>query len=705
MSIPAFSDDNLVNGFEFNDFISDHEFAYDPNPRNLASSSGTRSEEVKVSDAVLKHISQMLMEDEDSEYRLSVLKDSLAFQAAEKSLYDALGKEYPPSQDHNLPPTPEYADSPDDDSSRSCSSHSTESPTNAYNAVDSCWTSDQNKSGSSIPESHHVESNPQQLDSSSRIGDDFTWTVASLINSFQVLDPSKRSQALSLIKEGEAEVTRLLPNKDYLGQNDKSREQKSSGGSRGKKSHSRDDSDYLEGCPSNKQLASCSEAPKEPTDMFDKVLLCTDLDSHSHEGSACLFEVAPENGSGGKLQKNRPSKGSSGGRPRGKRKGNKKEVVDLMTLLSQFAQAVASNDSRVATEQLKQVRQHSSPHGNANERLAYYFANALEARLSGTGRALDASLVVKRLSAVDTLKAYRAYLTACPYKKIANFYANRLIRKLAWNATKVHIIDFGIIHGFQWPHIIQDLSLRPGGPPTVRITGIDFPQPGFRPTERLEETGHRLADYCDRFKVPFQYNAVAKKWDTIQLEDLKLERDEVLVVNCLYRLRYVPDETVAMNSPRDAVLRLIKMMNPTIFIHGIVNGAYNAPFFLTRFREALFQFALAFDMFDAVLPREDQGRMLYEREVLGRGAMSVIACEGTERIIRPETYKQWHVRNVRAGLRPLPLDQEIMESLRSKVKLGYHKDFMLDKDGDWMLHGWKGRIISALSCWKSVQGA
>ena len=107
-------------------------------------------------------------------------------------------------------------------------------------------------------------------------------------------------------------------------------------------------------------------------------------------------------------------------------------------------------------------------------------------------------------------------------------------------------------------------------------------------------------------------------------------------------------------------------------------------------------------MFEANLPREDEDRLLFEREVFGREAMNVIACEVTERVERPETYKQWQVRNQKAGFRQLPLKQDIMEEVRTK-KLRYHKDFVVGEDGNWMLQGWKGRIIYALSCWKPDQ--
>ncbi|CAL5353019.1 unnamed protein product [Camellia sinensis] len=124
----------------------------------------------------------------------------------------------------------------------------------------------------------------------------------------------------------------------------------------------------------------------------------------------------------------------------------------------------------------------------------------------------------------------------------------------------------------------------------------------------------------------------------------------------------------------------------------MVNGSYNAPFFVTRFREALFYYSSMFDIFDITMPREGQERVNLEREFFGCEVMNIIACEGAERVERPETYKQWQARTMRAGFKMLPLDQETLNKFRDKVKkAGYRKDFVIDEDGQWMLQGWRGK--------------
>jgi hypothetical protein len=79
---------------------------------------------------------------------------------------------------------------------------------------------------------------------------------------------------------------------------------------------------------------------------------------------------------------------------------------------------------------------------------------------------------------------------------------------------------------------------------------------------------------------------------------------------------------------------LIRKINPDIFMHGIVNGAFNAlffaPFFVTRFREALFHYSALFDMLETLVPREDRETMLIEKEIFRRKDLNVIACEGWE---------------------------------------------------------------------------
>ncbi|XP_024990679.1 scarecrow-like protein 30 [Cynara cardunculus var. scolymus] len=701
-STTVLSDQKFLNAMSLNETFLDRN-STDHSPElpdaSLTSSSSNNEhdphEDFDYSDVVFKYINQMLME-EDIEEKTCMLQESAALQAAEKSFYDALMINEPPFCNvHSTVPL--Y----DDDGKNEIS-------IGGYNYFGgnsfisgtglSCDVSDYNSplvptvtfnlDSQSISQSSYCSSS-----SNSCVIDGYVDSPVS-IQSFSDLLGSSRS-AMHFQNNSDKALTHLGTN-HVFGENQREdvntvvvkaeKEHESNSireESRGKKnSYSKD---LVEDGRISKQSAVYTE-PTVRSKMFDDVLLCSGGNNHPqgnfvHNG---VTRVQP--------------KGNKG-KGRGK-KGVKKDVVDMRTLLSLCAQAVAANDQRNAIDLLKQIREHASPTGDGMQRLAHYFSAGLEARMAGSGTEIYKALLSRPISAVDVLKAYHLYLSCCPFLKIYNFFSNKTILHTAENKAKLHIVDFGILYGFQWPCFIHRLSTRPGGPPELRITGIDFPCPGFRPSQRVEETGSRLANYAETFNVPFKFKAIAQKWETITMEDLELDSDEILVVNCAYRFRNLLDETVMVDSPRNKVLNLIKKMKPDIFIQGVINGSYNAPFFITRFREALFFFSSLFDMIEANASRETQERMLIEKIFWGREAMNVIACEGGERIERPETYKQWQVRNMRAGFRQLPLNQEILKLAKERGKSCYHPDFGIDEDGHWMLQGWKGRIISALSCWK-----
>ncbi|GAB4824422.1 hypothetical protein Ancab_007309 [Ancistrocladus abbreviatus] len=658
-------------------------------------------------DTVLKYLSQMLMEENMVE-KPCVFQDSLAPQAADRPFYDELGEKY--SQHPIVNP---YVESPGDTSSGFTSEHS--GSTSTTNSVDPIWILGLSGNESSLiqtPIDNFIQQSTASQKSLSTLGYLGSTGNRSVNSCLDVpLDPNVLSQRESMVQfqKGVEEASKFLPKNNNIVIDlrnmtfpDESNEapalvvkrerEDSPDGSRGRKVHDRENDDFVDGRSSKQSAVFVQES--ELSEMFDKVLLCIPGTLEAHH--PMKLELQKEGGQ--RLEQNGQLQGSNGGgKGHLEMQGPNKNVVDLTNLLILCAQATSLDDRTTADEFLKRIRQHASPLGHGSQRLAHYFSNALEARLAGTGSQIYAALPTQRITAAEAIQAYQVYIASCPFISIG--FSVHTILKAAEKAKKLHIVDFGILYGFQWPILIQRLSERPGGPPKLCITGIDLPLPGFRPAERAEATGRRLAKYCERFNVPFEYHAIAQKWETIKLEDLRISGDGVVAVHCSYWFRYLLDETIVVDCPRNAVLNFIRDINPDIFVNASVNGSFNLPFFITRFREALFHFSTLFDMFDANIPRDQPGRLMFEREFFGRSIMNAVACEGTERVERPETYKQWQVRIMKAGFKPLPLDPELIEKLRIKVQTFYHKDFCIDVDGHWALEGWKGRIAFASSAW------
>ncbi|RZC68778.1 hypothetical protein C5167_031941 [Papaver somniferum] len=660
-----------------------------------SSSNVSQEEEFDFSDVVLNYINQMLMEENNDEKNLIFQEDYLALQSAEKPFYEILGQKYP--TDCN--PEVQIDNFTHYNSSKK--------------AVETNWIDELGVYESLFD----IGSVPSDYTFQTASGSQLTYNpsiveglVESGVGKVQVPDVHSESEPIWQFRKG-VEANKFLSDDNNLIINeehngfiyvqrkkeaceaadvvvplDKDAQQISPYRSRGKKNVHRDDID-LEG-KSNKQLAAVQTA------MFDMVLISDD--EKGKKADSILRESL-------KIETRKNLHQNGGRRSHGKKQTGKKDlVVDLQTLLIHSAQAVAAGDSRTASELLKQLRQHSSPYGDGSQRVAHYFADGLEARLAGSGSQIYSTLPRKPPSASDLLKAYQLFMVTFPFLKISYFFANQTIGSLAENATTLHIIDFGIIYGFQWPCLIQRLSKRKGGPPKLRITGIGLPEPGFRPAERVEETGRRLRDYARELNVPFEYHGIAQKWETIQLEDLKINKDELLVANCMYHGKNLLDESVILDSPRDAVLELIRKMNPNVFVQAILNGTYNSPFFVSRFRDALFHFSSLFDVLDTIVPRENPERIIIERDFFSKEAFNIIACEGSERIERPETYKQWQSRNMKAGFMQLPLNTDIMKKAKKQAISDYHKDFVVDEDSRWLLLGWKGKILFAISSWRPM---
>jgi hypothetical protein len=397
-------------------------------------------------------------------------------------------------------------------------------------------------------------------------------------------------------------------------------------------------------------------------------------------------------------------------------------VDDLETLLIRCAEAVATNDRRSACELTWRIKRQSSPIGDATQRLAHYFAEGLEARLAGRGSQLYRSLMAKRTPVVELLKAYKLIMSVCCFLRVFFLFTNKTIYNAVMGRNKLHIVHYGVNDGFQWPHLFRCLADRDGGPPAVRITGITSPmpefrpaeqiedispRPGFRPAEQIEDIERRLANCARQFGVPFKFRAITAKSEDVRVEDLNINPDEVLIVNSLLHFRYLMDESVVINrlNPRDMVLNTIREMKPAVFINAIVNASYNTTFFATRFRQVLHNFAAHFDMMETTVPRDNHERLLVERDIIARCAMNNIACEGRDRVERPQNYREWQIRKQRAGLRQLPLDPDIVQMLKAKVKKQYNKHFMINEEHQWLLQGWKGRMLYALSTWVADDGS
>ncbi|KAK6142166.1 hypothetical protein DH2020_005221 [Rehmannia glutinosa] len=425
-----------------------------PSPDTFAPSSTTsyesESPDDQDSDPVLKFLNQILLE-ENMEEKPSMFHDPLALRAAEKSLYEVIGQKYPPSPYRPVNYGGRSLDSPD--SFFGGLSEYTSSSNAGSNSIDPQWIVDPGEYNSE----QGISSNSLlQVNSQSSYNNNANTQMNSFDNTSMLQNFFTDSESILQFKRGMEEASKFLPtsnqliidlDKYVLPQKsddvitppvviklEKDDTDDSPNGSKGRKHHYPDDGDSDDVERSSKQSAIYVE-DVELSEMFDRVLLCSDVKGEPGCGGGGDTKFAS-----GSLQKVMPN-GSNGGRARSKRNETTEDTVDLRTLLISCAQSVAGDDRRTAYEQLKQISLHASPTGDVYQRLATVFASGLQARLGGTGTELYTSLTCRKITAAEKLKAYQVYLSACPFKKLSIFFANKMIALAASEATTLHVID------------------------------------------------------------------------------------------------------------------------------------------------------------------------------------------------------------------------------------------------------------------------
>ncbi|GFP99811.1 scarecrow-like transcription factor pat1 [Phtheirospermum japonicum] len=332
--------------------------------------------------------------------------------------------------------------------------------------------------------------------------------------------------------------------------------------------------------------------------------------------------------------------------------------------------------------------------GEPLQRLSAYVLEGLRARLLSSGSVIYRKLKCNEPKGSELMSYMHVLYQICPYYKFAYMSANVIIAEAMENETRVQIIDFQIAQGSQWIPFIQALSRRPGGPPVLRITGIDDPQSAYARGGGLGSVGERLSRVAKSCGVPFEFRCEA------QPSKLEVRRGEALAVNFPYVLHHVPDESVSTANHRDRLLRLVKSLSPKIVTLVEQESNTNTAGFVRRFREAVDYYAAMFESIDAAArPRDDRVRVSAEEHCVARDVVNIIACEGSERVERHELFGKWRLRLAMAGFCPVRLSSSVSGTVRDMLK-EYSSNYRVAEGNGALYLGWKNRALVTSSAWR-----
>ncbi|WOL02815.1 DELLA protein SLR1-like [Canna indica] len=387
--------------------------------------------------------------------------------------------------------------------------------------------------------------------------------------------------------------------------------------------------------------------------------------------------------------------------------------IRLVHALLACAEAVQQENLKAADTLVKQISMLATSQGGAMRKVAGYFAEALARRIyrphprGGVGCSFDSV-------AFDDMLHMHFY-ESCPYLKFAHFTANQAILEAFAGCRRVHVVDFGMRQGLQWPALLQALALRPGGPPSFRLTGIGPPQPDN--SDALQEVGWKLAQLAETIRVDFRYRGFVAA-SLADLESYMLlgkdsddcsaegedEEPEAVAVNSVLELHRL----LARPGAIEKVLGTVRAVRPRIVTVVEQEANHNGGAFQERFTEALHYYSTMFDSLEGGASADNAGgRDQAMSEVyLGRQICNVVACEGTERTERHETLDQWRGRMSGAGFEPVAIGSNAFKQASMLLALfsggdGYRVE---EKDGCLTL-GWHTRPLIATSAWRVAAAA
>ncbi|KAL7250069.1 hypothetical protein ACSBR1_012131 [Camellia fascicularis] len=372
---------------------------------------------------------------------------------------------------------------------------------------------------------------------------------------------------------------------------------------------------------------------------------------------------------------------------------------DLKQILIACAKAVSENDMLTSQWLMAELRQMVSVSGEPIQRLGAYMLEGLVARLASSGSLIYKSLQCKEPASTDLLSYMHILYEVCPYFKFGYMSANGAIAEAMKDENRVHIIDFQIAQGSQWVTLIQAFAARPGGPPHIRITGIDDSTSAYARGGGMNIVGHRLTRLAKSFKVPFEFHGAAMSGCEVELENLGIRPGEALAVNFAFMLHHMPDESVSTQNHRDRLLRLVKSLSPKVVTLVEQESNTNTAAFFPRFLEALDYYTAMFESIDVTLPREHKERINVEQHCLARDVVNVIACEGTDRVERHELLGKWKSRFRMAGFKPYPLSSLVNATIKTLLENYCDKYRLEERDGALYL-GWMKRDLVASCAWE-----
>lgn len=373
------------------------------------------------------------------------------------------------------------------------------------------------------------------------------------------------------------------------------------------------------------------------------------------------------------------------------------------------ATAVDENQPILAADNLIELYKNVSFNGNSIQRVAGYFADGLTARLLCRSSPFY-KMVMGAPASDEELSAFTQVYRASPYYQFAHFTANQAIidafeQEENSNSRSLHVIDFDVSYGFQWPSLIQSLSDKATDSKSIHlhITGFG------NSLEEVEETEARLVNFAKGCSnLEFEFDGVVRGVKPISL---RLKRNETIAVTMMLYLH-----TLGSDDQISDALKTLSGLNPSVVVLVEQEGSWNPRNFLSRFMESLHYFAAMFDSLDDCLPPDSAERLSIEKNHLGKEIKWMVNCDKAGKNYRLcERWETWKKRMEGVGFSGIKFTSKSVSQAKLLLKIRGHCSVaelssgvggfkIIERDnGKALSLSWQDRLLITASTWKPAR--
>lgn len=350
-----------------------------------------------------------------------------------------------------------------------------------------------------------------------------------------------------------------------------------------------------------------------------------------------------------------------------------------------------------------------------------YFADGLAARLI-TRKSPFYDMLMEEPTSEEEFLAFTDLYRVSPYYQFAHFTANQAILEAFENEEhknnrSLHVIDFDVSYGFQWPSLIQSLSEKAttGNRISLRITAFG------KNLKNLQETESRLTSFSKGFtNLVFEFQGLLRGSRVV---NLRKKKNETVCVNLVCYLNSLSSFMKISDT-----LGFVHSLNPSIVVlveqegsRNTHNHNNNPRMFLSRFTDSLHYFAAMFDSLDDCLPMESNERLRIEKKLLGKEIKAMLNYYDVDGVDCPkyERMETWKARMESHGFVGTLVSSKalIQAKLLLKMRTHYSSPLQCEDDGGGggggfrvserdegraISLGWQNRFLLTVSAWQTV---